>query len=210
MKNKLIYQTSEYDCGPTTLVNGLRFLFDREQISPEMLRAIHLYTLDSYNDDCEDGKSGTSAMAIRFLSCWFNQYGEKKKFPIYSVFLEKDSVYIGQTGRINECLQQGGAVLVWVWLDGEGHYVLLTGLDGDSVELFDPYYADDCMKYSNDGRIRIVSGGEDRMNRIVEAELLNNTGDCDYSMGAVVNREALLIYNTDTRRTPEKTIEYVI
>ena len=30
-----------------------------------MLRAIHLYTLDSYNDDGEDGKSGTSAMAIR-------------------------------------------------------------------------------------------------------------------------------------------------
>ena len=87
MKNKLIYQTSEYDCGPTTLVNELRLLFDREQISPEMLRAIHLYTLDSYNDDGEDGKSGTSAMAIRFLSCWVNQYGEKKKFPIYSVFL---------------------------------------------------------------------------------------------------------------------------
>ena len=78
------------------------------------------------------------------------------------------------------------------------------------MELFDPYYADDCMKYSNNGRIRIVSGCEDRMNRIVDAELLNNTGDCDYSMGAVVNREALLIYNTDTRRTPEKTIEYVI
>ena len=210
MKNKLIYQTSEYDCGPTTLINALRVLIERNQISPDILRAINMYTLDSYNDKGEDGKSGTSAMAIQFISCWFNQYGEKKKFPIFSEFLQKESVYIGQTGKINECLLQGGVVLLWIWLDREGHYVLLTGLNSDGVELFDPYYIDDCEEHFKDDRIRVVYGHEDRMNRIINVDLLNETGVESYSMGPVENREALLIYNKDTRNTPEKTIEYII
>ncbi len=32
MKNLLIYQSTEYDCGPTTLTNAIRYLFDREEI----------------------------------------------------------------------------------------------------------------------------------------------------------------------------------
>ena len=48
------------------------------------------------------------------------------------------------------------------------------------------------------------------MNRIINVDLLNETGVESYSMGPVENREALLIYNKDTRNTPEKTIEYII
>lgn len=50
MKNVLNYQSSEYDCGPTTLTNALRFLFERCDIPPELLKAIALYTLDAYNE----------------------------------------------------------------------------------------------------------------------------------------------------------------
>ena len=34
MKNVLNYQTSEYDCGPVSFLNGVRYLFDREEIFP--------------------------------------------------------------------------------------------------------------------------------------------------------------------------------
>ena len=34
MKNLLNYQTSEYDCGPVSLLNGIRYLFEREEIVP--------------------------------------------------------------------------------------------------------------------------------------------------------------------------------
>ncbi len=30
MKNPLNYQTTEYDCGPTTLINAISFLFEKE------------------------------------------------------------------------------------------------------------------------------------------------------------------------------------
>ena len=32
MKNPLRYQLSEYDCGPTSMLNALAFLFEREDI----------------------------------------------------------------------------------------------------------------------------------------------------------------------------------
>ena len=30
MKNYLNYQSSEYDCGPFSLINSLRYLYERE------------------------------------------------------------------------------------------------------------------------------------------------------------------------------------
>ena len=35
MKNLLNYQSSEYDCGPVSLTNAIRYLFDREVIYPD-------------------------------------------------------------------------------------------------------------------------------------------------------------------------------
>ena len=35
MKNYLNYQSSEYDCGSVSITNGIRYLFDREEISPD-------------------------------------------------------------------------------------------------------------------------------------------------------------------------------
>ena len=86
MKNVLNYQSSEYDCGPTTLTNALRYLFERCDIPPEMLKAIALYTLDAYNDAGETGMRGTSAMAMQCLANWFEHYGRCKRFPISATF----------------------------------------------------------------------------------------------------------------------------
>ena len=40
MKNPLHYQLSEYDCGPTCMLNAVSFLFEREEIPPEVIRNI--------------------------------------------------------------------------------------------------------------------------------------------------------------------------
>ena len=82
MKNLLIYQSTEYDCGPTTLTNAIRYLFDREEIYPDIVKYIMLYCLDSYNEAGEVGKRGTSASAMMFLSNWLTQFGQVKNFPI--------------------------------------------------------------------------------------------------------------------------------
>ena len=49
MKVPFSYQKTEFDCGPTSLTNALSFLFDREEIPPEMIRRIMAYCLDGFD-----------------------------------------------------------------------------------------------------------------------------------------------------------------
>jgi len=207
MKNILNYQTSEYDCGPTTLINAIRYLFDREQITPELLKAISLYTLDAYNDNGEDGKNGTSQMAMKFISSWLNQYGKSRQFPVYSEFLEGEQVYIGQNSPLIGCIQQQGVVVARVWHGGEGHYVLLNEVEGDEIGIFDPYYT---SKAYHTQEISSVEGQPEKMNHRVKMELMNRQDTSTYALGEITKREAMLIYCTTTRQVPDNSIEFII
>lgn len=209
MKNYLYYQTSEYDCGPTTLCNAMRYLYDREELSPELLKAIFMYTLDAYNEKGEAGRHGTSRMAMKFLSSWFNQFGKSTNFPIHSEFLVDNQVYISSNSMITSCLQQRGVVVVRVLLEGDGHYVLLTGLKDGMVSLFDPYDMSDDKNLAYPGVV-LVDDQPKNHNRLVKPEIMNSVIERTYSFGAMKAREAMLIYNTDKRETPENTIEYMI
>lgn len=213
MKNVLNYQSSEYDCGPTTLINAVRYLFDREEIAPELLKAISLYTLDSYNAQGESGKSGTSRMAMQFLSSWMNQYGRSKNFPIEARFLEADQVYIAPNSEIVSCLQQRGVAIVRVWLYEDEHYILLTQSCEDEIGLFDPYFVDfsqeEMRKWKEQG-VTVIMNEPMKMNRMVKADVMNKKEAVNYAMGEKRMREAVLLYNSRTRITPEKSIEYII
>ena len=46
MKNPLHYQLSEYDCGPTSMMIAIYYLFEREEIPPESVRNMILYCLE--------------------------------------------------------------------------------------------------------------------------------------------------------------------
>jgi len=206
MKNPLNYQTTEYDCGPTTLLNAISFLFRREEIPPDIIKHITLYCLDAYNVKGEFGKSGTSQMAMMFLSSWLNQFDKVKKFPIRCEFLTGEDVSISQTSKIVAGLQQGGAVVVRVRY-GCWHYVLLTGADDRSIHLFDPYYRK--RPFSQDG-VEIVTDMPDRMNRRVSYDILNSPGRGTYALGPKDSREAIILFNRKTQKTPGNTIEYFI
>ncbi len=207
MKNMLNYQASEYDCGPTTLLNAIKYLFEREEILPELIKTISLYTLDTYDNNGETGKSGTSYMAMMFLSNWFNHFGSIKKFPILTEFLMDDQVGLGQNSKIIGCLQQGGAVILCVWLGDTRHYILLTDIEGDYICLFDPYDWDGSL--IGDGIIKVTDEPK-KMNRKVLRSILEQEGEGMYTLGARKGREAMLLYNTNSRRTPDKSIEYFI
>ena len=79
MKVPLRYQMTEYDCGPTSLLNAMSFLFEREELPPELVRNIMLYSLDSYGADGCSGKSGTSHAAMLFLSHWLDGFGKLRE-----------------------------------------------------------------------------------------------------------------------------------
>ena len=68
MHSPLRYQLTNYDCGPTTMLNAVSFLFDREDIPPEIVRNVMLYSLDCYSAEGAPGRAGTSRMAMRMSS----------------------------------------------------------------------------------------------------------------------------------------------
>ena len=92
MKNLLNYQTSEYDCGPVSILNGIRYLFEREEIYPDIVKFIMLYCMDTYNEHGELCKRGTSAAAVHYMSNWLNHFSETRNFPIHCDYIKKEEV----------------------------------------------------------------------------------------------------------------------
>ena len=206
MKNPLHYQLSEYDCGPTSMLNAMSYLFQREEIPPEIVRNIMLYCLDCYGADGAAGKSGTSCMAMMFLSNWLNGFGQAGHLPISSRYLSGEAVNLRQNSSLRDALYRGGAAVVRLDLDG-WHYVLLTGIQEDRVFLFDPYYLDTPFE---DKEIQMVTDHPGAYNRIVPTWYFERETQTLYSLGPVENREAVILFNEQTKLTAEATIEYMI
>ena len=199
MKNFLNYQTSEYDCGPVTLLNGIRYLFDREEISPEIIKFITLYCMDSYNEDGEIFKDGTSPDAVFYMTGWFNHFAKTKNFPLHCEFSAGESVIIHPGHPVYEALINGGVVALRLFLEIP-HYVLLTGIVNDRVLLFDPYYEEDSSiiedEYASD-EIEFLHDTPKEANRSVSIARLNRTSEDFYEMGNRNNRVAMIMYRTD-------------
>lgn len=145
------------------MLNAFSFLFEREEISPEIVRNIMLYCLDCYGAEGTPGKSGTSRAAMMFLCNWLNGFGGIHHLPVSGRYLSGRSVFLGQNSYLNDTLMRGGAVVVRLYYD-EPHYVLLTGISPEEI----------------------------------------------YALGPCDVREAVLLFNEQTRVTPEKAIEYFI
>jgi hypothetical protein len=206
MKNPLHYQLSEYDCGPTSMLNAINYLFEREEISPVIIRNIMLYCLDCSNTEGIMGKSGTSRAAMMFLSNWLNGFGEVGQLNVSSRYLSGEHVYIGQESLINDALKRGGVVVARVFYDCD-HYVLMTGIEEDQILLFDPYYGEEDFSAE---KIIQVNDQPFRYNRKVPEVCFNRESNEIYALGKVEDREAVIIFNEKTKKTAEATIEYFI
>ena len=175
MKNPLRYQMTEYDCGPTSLLNAVSFLFEREQIPPELVRSVMLFCLDCFGADGAAGKCGTSCMAMQFLCSWLEGFGRAGHLPVRASYLSGRDVHFSANGRLRDALRRGGAAVVRLDLEG-AHYVLLTGIEGDEVSLFDPYAGSPVQP-----GVRVVSDHPAEYNRIVSVR--NFEGNSLYALG---------------------------
>lgn len=203
MKNLLCYQTSEYDCGPVTLLNGIRYLFEREDIYPDIVKFIMLYSMDTYDENGEICKHGTSAAAMNYICSWLNHFSRVKNFPLYCEFYSGEKVSLTPGNQIMTALENGAVVVLHLFLD-VGHYVLLTGIEDDRVLLFDPYYEEedepDLDKEYDTDEIIFIHDQPKKANRSISLERLNRTSTDYYEMGCSCCREALIMYNKEDAR----------
>ncbi|MDD3339127.1 MAG: C39 family peptidase [Lachnospiraceae bacterium] len=206
MKSPLQYQRTEYDCGPTSMLNAISYLFEREEIPPEILRNIMLYSLDSYNAEGVSGKCGTSGAAMMFLDNWLNGFGKTGRLAISSRYLRGKEVFLGKESYIIDALRRGGVAVVRLLL-GEGHYVLLNGYEDNNVRMFDPYYLN--RPFPQEDIVTLI-GVERQYNRIVPVHYFNTEENELYAFGVFEDREAVILFNNKTKLTADKTIEYFI
>ena len=203
MKNLLNYQTSEYDCGPVTLLNGIRYLFEREDIYPDIIKFIMLYSMDTYNEEGELCKHGTSAAAMNYINSWLNHFSQVKNFPLHCEFYSGKDVTLAPGSPILQALEKSGVVLLRVFLE-VAHYVLLTGIENNRILLFDPYYEEEDdpeldEEYFTD-EIIFINDRPKSANRSVAIERLGRVTNGYYEMGEFCCREALIMFNTDTSK----------
>lgn len=206
MKNPLHYQLSEYDCGPTSMLNAISFLFEREEIPPEIIRNTMLYCLDCYGSEGLPGRSGTSCTAMMFLSNWLDGIGKKTSLSVSSRYLTGQSVYIGNESLINDALHRGGAAVVRLYYD-VAHYVLLTGEKDGKILMFDPYFQTEPFPQTD---IDVTPLHPFTYNRAVPFSYFNRESQELYALGDKTEREAVLIFNEKTKLSEDKTIEYFI
>lgn len=190
MHTPLRYQATEFDCGPTAILNAVSFLFPTEEVPPEFVKTIYQYTLDDVNDLGMPGRMGTSPSALRHLTEWFDRYQIRTGYPMHCEFYTDKDVSLKKDSPLISCLEQGGAAVVKCILECE-HYVTLTGIDDEYVHVFDPYYWD--IDFGKKGIIRV----EDRpreMNRKISRSIMDCVDMCDYAFCREEDRTAMLFY----------------
>ena len=178
-KTPLDYQITEYDCGTTTLLNALRYLFKRSEISPEIYKFILQYTLDKSNIFGEIGKGGTSIYALEFLCNWLNENARKKGMNIKCLLIPQHDISINNEVLKNK-IYNGAVAIIKLYQDCE-HYCLLTKLDENYAYLFDPYYLN-INYYQNDEDVEIIKDKPFEYNRKVKKTRMDSNSKKDFSI----------------------------
>lgn len=144
---------------------------------------------------------------MMFLSNWLTQFGKACQFPVACKYLSQDAVYLGGDSELTQTLRCHGAVIVRLNYGGD-HYVLLTEQEGEQVSMFDPYFRKRPFIQED---IALIDSEPFKRNRIMTIDRLNaKQKDGLYALGPKEGREAILLFNQNTRLTEEKTIEYFI
>ncbi|MBP3892726.1 MAG: hypothetical protein J6D34_01635 [Atopobiaceae bacterium] len=197
MKSPLRYQVTEADCGKTSFVNALMYLFEREEIPPQAVDFVTRVT-----GDCNLGVNGymrgTSAHALAFMAAWCNDYLVKAGVPIRCQALSGDEVIFEDGSPLVEGLRSG-AVAVCGCCIGADHYVLMVGLEGDDVLVFDPYYdtwPPQTFEVPDTG-VAWVDDKPFSHNRKISRDVLNDPNAVRYSLFAKSGRDAVLVWRDE-------------
>ena len=188
MKVPLRFQVTEFDCGTVSLLNAFSYLFDREELPALLVKKINEYTLDWYDEDGNLGNGGTSKNAINGLTSWITKYANENDFGVTCNRLTKENVNLE---NIKLCLNNMGVVLIRCY-QTEEHYAIITKIKNKKVYIFDPYYFDKSY-YNNDKDVKIVLNKPFTHNRIVSQKRVFSESKKDFSLGAIQNRDCVLI-----------------
>jgi len=146
MKVPFRYQITDSDCVPTTFINAMQFLYERDEIPQAVIKTIIAASQNIVSAYNEIGKEGTTRFAIEYILEFIESYRTDNFACAYEYILD-DKVHLGPNNKIISCLNNGGTALLCVCTDNTDvntHYILALGQDFDKSKLlfFDPLYRD--------------------------------------------------------------------
>lgn len=188
MKIPLRFQITEFDCGTVALQNAVSYLFDRENVPPELIRAISIYTVNCYDEEGNISENGTSRETMEKMTKWITQYANRNSFGINCVHLEKGQVDIN---AIKKCLSEDGCVLVRTYRNGED-FAVITAIDENFIYLWDAYYLGETY-YDNEKQVTIIFNKPFHYNRQVTLRRFLSDSVRDFALGPVEKRDCVLI-----------------
>ena len=190
----LQYQVSEYDCVPTSFINAVSYLFQRNEIPPMVVRHIYMYSLDTVGKDGRFGSAGTSRHAVRLLGSWLNAY-KSKQFSVKTEFIMGEKVHLKKNGKIQACLKNGGVCLCQIFLTRkEEHYLLLLKAHDGWLFCFDPYYRKTIRGLGD--KVQVIKTDDTRSpNLKIRIQWLEQeSAGVRFCLGPLETREGLLIW----------------
>ncbi len=191
MKTPLRFQVTEFDCGTISLLNAFSYIFERSEIPAELIKAIHKYTLDCYDEYGNIGQGGTSAEAIEKLTYWITKYANAKNFHVHCTHLATEEITLPV---LENCLANAGVIFIRCWQDCE-HYVIITKISKKYAYIFDPYYLPQ-NEYDHDKDVKIILNKPFTYNRRVTLKRLFDESHQDFALGPIPRRVCVLINKT--------------
>lgn len=196
MKVPFRQQASGYDCVPTTLINGISYLFSREEIPPFIVHRVYKECMDL------EAFRGTSSRAIQELGFWLSNYHEKryKKFAVEAEYLCGNQVHLKHSSKIIQCINSNGVALLCVHTtDNNWHYILCFRLEGDWLHCYDPFPR--TKRFIDHETVKFVTAtGQHEPNLIVHLDWLDKNfkkakdyHGRKYVLGRTDDRECLLL-----------------
>lgn len=205
MKVPFRQQATEYDCVPTSLINGLCYLFSRREFPPFVVHRVY--------KDCLDVESfrGTTGRAIQDIGFWLNHYREKsyKTFAVKSKYIFCDQVHVRKNSKIIQCIDANGAAVLRIHMSRyQWHCVLAVRYDDHWLYCYDP--APRVRKYLYSDEVQIIEPtGHQTPNLRIKLDWLEHdpyleesSSERKYVFGSIDDRECLLLNRIDLFASP--------
>lgn len=188
MKIPLRFQITEFDCGTIALQNAITYLYDRENVPAELIRAISIYTVNCYDDKGNISVQGINREVMDNMTVWIDKFLKQSNFGLSC------QRYIGNSinlDSIKECVDRDGCALFKTFRNGNEHFVIITKIDSDDVYIWDSYYLGETY-YDMERQISIIFNKPFHYNRRVSIDRFLSSSNKDFALGPIDSRECLL------------------
>jgi len=190
MKIPLRFQITEFDCGTVALQNAISYLYDRENVPAELVRAISIYTVNCYDEKGNIADNGNSRDIMNRMTAWTNDFINSSSFGMSCTRQIGEMINVN---NIKDCINRRGCVLFRTYRDNQNHFVIITSMDEEFVYMWDSYYIGETF-YDNEKMITIIFNKPFHYNRKVSIKRFLDSSTKDFALGPVEVRECLLFY----------------